>query len=636
MRSFRSRETAFVLATTILGLLLVVQSGAAFEYEPEWTSLEKHNPPEWFRDAKFGIYTHWGPITCAIQDSPRSMGWYGSRMYKEDNPAFKYHREHFGDQNEFGYKEIIPRFKAKEFDADRWAELFKNAGARFAGPVAVHHDNYLLWDSEVSPWNSVEVGPGRDITGELAAAIRERGMKFLATFHHGFTWRYYEPAYEYDAGDPQYSELYCEPHEPDAPPTGKFQELWLAKVNEVLHKYEPDIIWFDFGLGSVIQPEYQRRMFADYYNWAASHSRRGAVAHKHRDIHKHTGILDFERGREDRLTEYPWLTDTSIGPWFHHKDPGFKSVNELVDVLVDIVSKNGCMLLNVGPDAEGRIPEPGRKLLLGLGKWLDVNGEAIYHTRPWKVYGEGPTEQAGGAFSERQDTGYGGEDLRFTRSKDGMTLYLIALGWPEGDVTANSMQVDSRKPSASVVLLGYDGSVDYRLNEDGQPVIEVPDLKPQERPCGHAYAFKLTGFEVSVAPEAAFWQPGAVTLKPEAATLEGERIKVQDTPPGLNIGFWDNPEERVHWLVKIAEPGTYGVRGELASAYAPSGLELSVAGQSLSARVPKTNGWADTKKIYFGRLKFTEAGVYHLILRPQDPKSWKAVNVHRLQLARFE
>ncbi|GAI96619.1 unnamed protein product, partial [marine sediment metagenome] len=267
--------------------------------------------------------------------------------------------------------------------------------------------------------------------------------------------------------------LYCRPRQPGSPPTKQYMNKWLGMVNEVVDKYQPDLTWFDFGLSSVIAPEYQRRMFADYYNWAAAHGREVGVAHKHRNIHQYTGILDFERGREDRLTPYPWLTDTSVGPWFHQKSSRFKTVNELADVLVDIVSKNGCMLLNVGPQADGAIPDQGKQLLRGIGAWLKINGEAIYNTRPWKVFGEGPTGNTGGGFSENKDKPYTSQDIRFTQSKDGKTLYVIVLGWPQDEVMVRSMKVDAAAVDAHIELLSG-GRVTYRINEQKQLVIQPP------------------------------------------------------------------------------------------------------------------------------------------------------------------
>lgn len=471
-------------------------------YQPTWESLKKHDAPEWFRDAKFGIYTHWGPVTVGAEDGPGGVQWYGRNMYLPKSPTFEYHRKRFGDQHKVGYKDVVPLFKAEKFDAEAWADLFAKAGARFAGPVAIHHDNFAMWNSAYTEWDSMDKSPKRDFTAELEKAIRKRGMRFIATFHHGFAWQYFEPAYQFDAAGGKHAGLYCEPHKPGAPPSKQYLDKWLGMVNEVVDKYEPDLIWFDFGLGKVIRPDYQQRMFADYYNWASRNHRPVAVAHKHRDIHQHTGILDFERGREDRLTPYPWLTDTSVGPWFHQKSGRYKSVDQLVDVLVDIISKNGCMLLNVGPAADGTIPADAQKILLDVGNWLRVNGEAVYSTRPWEVYGEGPTKSAGGGFSERRDKPFTAQDVRFTRSKDGKTLYVIALGWPEEHLTVRSIKIAKAGSDARVQLLGHDGDLSFRANDDNQLVIQVPNLSAELRPCKYAFAFKLTGFKASLRSDA--------------------------------------------------------------------------------------------------------------------------------------
>lgn len=510
---FRSRP---LVSTGLWALCLLIPSDAVAEgpYQANWESLSKHNAPEWFQDAKFGIYTHWGPVTVGSEDAERGrVQWYGMGMYQPHDRAFQFHREKFGDQKQFGYKDVVMRFTAKKFDADRWAELFAASGAKFAGPVVIHHDNYAMWDSAVTQWDSMDKGPQRDITGELEKAIRARGMKFIATFHHAFSWRYFEPSYKFDGADGKYADLYCEPHEPEAPPTPRFLNQWLAKINEVVQAYEPDLIWFDFGLGSrnCVTLEYRQRMFADYYNWAARHERQVGVAHKHWDIHEHTGIIDFERGRLDYLPKFPWLTDTSVGPWFHQKSSRFKTVDQLVDVLVDIVSKNGCMLLNVGPTAAGEIPPEAEALLRGMGKWLDLHGEAIFGTRPWLVYGEGPTRMAAsGGFSERDDFGYTGQDIRYTQSKDGDALYAIVLGRREGDVTLTSVQVDHAADSATAQCLGSDGRLAHRVNQDKQLVLRLPRLTDQPLPGDHALVIKLTGFVVSLHPDAKSGMPDAV------------------------------------------------------------------------------------------------------------------------------
>lgn len=508
------------LVVAVVCSLSVVTGVAAEEpYQANWESLSKHVAPDWFKDAKFGIYTHWGPVTLGSEDAQRGrVQWYGMSMYQPKDPAFQFHREKFGDHKDVGYKDVVELFTAPKFDADKWAALFESSGAKFAGPVVIHHDNFAMWDSAVTQWDCKDIGPKRDITGELEKAIRARGMKFIATFHHSFSWRYFEPSYKFDGADAKYANLYCDAHEPGAPPTQRFLDRWLAKVNEVVVKYEPDLIWFDFGLGArdCVTPEFQQRMFADYYNWAERHHRQVGVAHKHWDIHEKTGIIDFERGRLDYLPEFPWLTDTSVGPWFHQKSTEFKTVDDLVDVLVDIVSKNGCMLLNVGPTAAGEIPPEAAELLLGMGQWLKVNGEALFATRPWMVYGEGPTQMAeSGGFSEKHELHYTGQDIRYTQSKDGSVLYAVLLGPAGGEVTLRSVQVDAVADSATVRLLGHEGSLEYAINDAKQLVLGLPKMA-DPRHADPALAFKLTGFAISLHPAALVSKPGVAPISPES------------------------------------------------------------------------------------------------------------------------
>jgi alpha-L-fucosidase len=458
-------------------------------FKPNWLSLHMHKPPEWFRDAKFGIYTHWGPVTVGCSHCPGDQEWFGRQMYQPREPAFQYCLEHFGDQRKgFGFKNLIPEFTGKKFSADEWADIFVRAGAKFAGPVAVHHDNFSLWDSSLTRWNAVAMGPHRDVVGDLEKAYRKRGMRFVTTFHHSFTWEYYEPAFKYDAADPQCADLYTSVHAAGARPSKQYQDAWLAKVYEVLHKYHPDLIYFDFGFKKVITPEYEQKLFAAAYDWAAGNHREIAVTQKDPAVAQNTGILDFERGREDRVTPYPWLTDTALGSWFYVASAGFRSVRSTVGILVDIVAKNGCMMLDIGPKVDGTLPEKGVEVLLGVGRWLGKNGEAIYGTRPWVLYGEGPTHNIGGPFSEEKEKPYTPQDVRFTTKNN--ALYAILLGWPGPEMLIKSLALGTKLwfgPIRNVQMLGSDAPLKWKQETSGLRV-QLPENEPGDP----AYVLKIT------------------------------------------------------------------------------------------------------------------------------------------------
>ncbi|TKG97368.1 alpha-L-fucosidase [Puteibacter caeruleilacunae] len=489
------------MKNTFLILLLVLVFGCTDQkqettqpYEYTWESVSKFpHSPDFFSDAKLGIYTHWGPVTVAT-DHPDSKGgvqWHGKSMYAEKNAAFKYHKERFGPQNEFGYKDLVKLFTGEKFDAKEWADLFARSGAKFAGPVAIHHDNYAMWDSDVTPWNSMTLTPKTDFTGELAKAIKSKGMKYITTFHHSYTWEYFRPSYNYDGATGEFKSLYCEPHDELAPPTREFLDNWLAIVDEVVVKYEPDMIWFDMGFGWYIPDEYQIKMFANYYNWAAQKNKDVAVFHKSEKTHRYTGILDFERGRASNQTTYPWLTDTSLGPWFHDPSHPYYETNQLVDIFIDIISKNGCMMLNVGPKADGSIPDEAKKILTEIGDWVKVNQEGVFSTRPWKLFGEGPTRlKKGGGFNEKKDFYYSAKDIRFTQSKDQKTLYAFILDWPKNsEVEITSFNKDNGVTANMITKVSLLGSNDQVTFSETSKGIKVN--LPASKPCEHAYCLKF-------------------------------------------------------------------------------------------------------------------------------------------------
>lgn len=467
-------------------------------YSARWVSLRRvPEAPEWFRDAKFGIYFHWGVYSVPAYDSE----WYPRHMHDPDHRVHEHHVNTYGTPTEHPYTAFVPEFTAHEFDAMRWADLFKKAGARYAGPVAEHHDGYALWASEVTPWNASDTGPHRDLVGELERAIRDRGLRFVTTFHHarnslhrddGEWTGHFSTAKQNDPAvleDPERAWMY------GAMDRQQFLDMWLAKLAEVATLYRPDLIWFDSWLDEI--PEaYQRQFLSSYYNAAERWDAEPVVTRKQDDLPLETSVKDFEKGQARTISNRPFLTDDTIstGSWCYTEGLEVKSTARVLHSLLDIVAKNGCLLLNISPKADGTIPTDQRELLLELGKWLALNGEAVYSTRPWTVFGDGPTTLDKGDFEGVTAQQMTARDVRYTRSKDGRTLYAIALGWPERSLTLRS--VAPRTPNSGTVrLLGNGERLNHSLNDEGQLVIDVPNRPPEERPGAYAHVFVLRGLD---------------------------------------------------------------------------------------------------------------------------------------------
>jgi alpha-L-fucosidase len=408
-------------------------------------------------------------------------------MYKPDQKPYKHHQETYGDQSTFGYKDFIPMLTLEKFDADAIVELFRNSGARFVGLTAEHADGFAMWDSELTEWDAVDMGPKRDIIGLMENAAKKRGMKFVATFHHDWNWDWF-PVWDerYDCSDPNYAGLYGQPHKKGEKPTEEFFDEWKAKVIEVIDKYQPDLVYFDSKL-DVISEKHRQETLCYYYNKQAEWDKEVSVTYKGRQLPVGAGILDMERVRLSKASEDPWLNDDPIdwNSWCHIQNPSYKSVNHVIDGLVDVVSKNGTFMLNVGPTVKGEIPEPVVERLKGIGQWLKLNGEAIYETRPWTTSGEGPTMVKGKRESENGK--YTAEDIRFTSK--GKTLYAITLDWPQ-DRQLTIKTLNSKNPTlkkiSSIQLLGHGGTLEWSQDENAL-MIRLPD----EKPCEHAFVFKI-------------------------------------------------------------------------------------------------------------------------------------------------
>ncbi|WP_031480903.1 alpha-L-fucosidase [Streptomyces bicolor] len=421
-------------------------SAAPKTYQPTWDSVNRHPAaPEWFKDAKFGIYFHWGVFSVPAYDSE----WYPRNMYVPDSKANKHHIATYGDPSVWPFhhfidgaddlaghhKEFAPKLKSEggDFDPDEWAQLFVDAGARFAGPVAEHHDGYSMWDSQVNEWNSVRKGPGLDLLRLFTDAIRAKRLKLLVAMHHAYNYTgYFE--YAPPQSDESLKKLYGQLSPDDE------NQLWYDKLKEVVDRARPDILWQDWRLDHV--DEAQRLNFLAYYYNQADKWGKEVVATYKDGFNSHGQVFDYERGGPADLTAPYWLTDDSISSssWCYTEGIGYYSLAQMLHSFIDRVSKNGNMLLNIAPTADGSIPQGQRDLLLGIGDYLKRFGESIYGTRAWTAYGEGPTKMGGGSFT--RPTAGTAQDIRFTRNKANTVLYATVLGWPGSSLTIETLAAD--------------------------------------------------------------------------------------------------------------------------------------------------------------------------------------------------
>jgi alpha-L-fucosidase len=473
---------------------------AAGPFRDDWQSLRAYQAPEWFRDAKFGIFIHWGVYSVAGFGSE----WYSRNMYQQGSPDFAHHVATYGPQTQFGYKDLIPKFTAEHFDPNTWAKLFHDAGARYVVPVAEHHDGFPMYESDLTDWCAGKMGPKRDVLGELAKAVRAEGMHLGASSHRAEHDWFFDGGRHFasDVNDPKYAAFYgpaqlrqLEGENGDelihdfTYVSNAYTDDWLARTAEIVERYHPDLIYFDWWVG---QPDFRSRLerFATYYyNHAAAQHQPVVLFYKLSDMADGSATLDMERGGLGDIRPQPWQTDTSLsnGSWGYIEHDTYKSPEVVIHQLADVVSKNGNLLMNVGPRPDGTIPEGAAKTLLAVGTWLKVNGDAIYGTRPWRQFGEGPTRFEAGSFHDTESKPYTAEDYRFT-TKDG-ALYAIELGWPkDGEAIIHTLSsgVGTREV-ASVELLGSTAPVAFQQKPDGLH-IHVP-----AEPVGqYAYAYRIT------------------------------------------------------------------------------------------------------------------------------------------------
>ena len=457
-------------------------------FKADWASLCAMEPPTWFADAKFGIFTHWGLYSVPAYNNE----WYSRNMYIKGYPEFDHHVKTYGPQKEFGYKDFIPMFKAERFDPDQWLDLFRRAGARYYMPVAEHHDGFQMYRSDLSEWNAFDKGPHRDLIGELRRATLDQGLHFALSDHRAEHWWFMGHGQEFDSdvhqpmkrGDfywpampePDNQDLFSKPY-----PTKEYLDDWLLRVCEVIDAYRPELLYFDWWVQHEAFKPYLQRLAAYYYDRSVEWGVPAAICYKMDGMAWGSGIVDMERGGFANPTPFVWQTDTAIArnSWCHTTTLDHKSVAEILAALLDAVSKNGNLMLNVGPCADGSIDPEEEGMLESIGRWMDVNGEGIYGSRPWWVAQEGPTHAAAGSFADQTEAVFTPEDFRFTSASGAIYAYQLK---PSADGRALIKAFAPRGKEGSVFQgivrqvsqLGA-GPVGYELTDRGLAVQGLKD-----------------------------------------------------------------------------------------------------------------------------------------------------------------
>lgn len=447
-------------------------------FQPTWESLAQWRAPDWYKKAKFGIFIHWGVYAVPAFNNE----WYPRNMYVKDSPEYQHHIETYGPHKQFGYKDFIPLFKAEKFDPEAWADLFKEAGARYVIPVAEHHDGFQMYKSQLSHWNAAEMGPHRDTTAEIKAAVEKRGITLGVSSHRIEHWFFLSEGRNFDSdiqGDIPRDHLYWPSAPADAdfndeknPPANavEFREDWLLRCCEMVDRFQPRVFYFDWWIGQKALQPYLKKFAAYYYNRAAEWGIDAAINYKHDAFMFGTAVPDMERGHFADVKQFFWQTDTAVASnsWGYTEQNQYKSPRELIQVLVDVAAKNGTLLLNIGPKPDGSITDEDTAVLKAIGKWLKQNGEAIYDTIPWRIPGEGPTKTQEGMFSEAA-LDYVKEDIRFTVK--GNCLYATCMAFPaDGKITVRSLADGEKSPFTGFIekveALGS-GAVQWRRDEEG-------------------------------------------------------------------------------------------------------------------------------------------------------------------------
>jgi alpha-L-fucosidase len=486
-------------------------------YKPTWESLLNYEVPEWYRDAKFGIWAHWSP-----QCVPEAGDWYGRNMYMEGSDQFKYQLAHYGHPSVFGYKDLCSQWTLLNWEPDELIQRYKRAGARLFIALANHHDGFDAWNSKHHPWNAQNIGPHRDVIGIWGEAAREHGLRFGVTVHQARNWWWFQTSHDADkagplagtsydgdltapdgkgrwwqGADPQ--QLYGPKHPVNALPDISYVRNFYDRTRDLIDQHNPDLLYFDNAL---LPLGWAGMNIGSYYynNSLKSHNGKMEAVMNVKQVPDHLAksvVADYERGLTNQIMPYAWQSETCIGDWHYRRElferdgefGGYLHPRDIIHWLTDTVSKNGTFILNIPGRPDGTIDPKEIAVLDKIAKWMQVNGEAIYATRPWKVYGEGPHTVRSGPFQGSSINTLGPEDIRFTRNKTNTIVYAIVLGLPEKETVIQALGTASpHSPGrvANVELLGYGDKVQFRQSSSALHV-QLPAQKPSE----YAIALKI-------------------------------------------------------------------------------------------------------------------------------------------------
>ncbi len=626
------------------------------KFTSDWDSLAQFQAPDWFRDAKFGIWAHWGP-----QSVPMAGDWYARNMFIQDSAQYNDHLKRYGHPSEHGYRELIDLWKCEQWKPEELMKLYKETGAKYFVSMGCHHDNFDLWNSKFHEWNATKYGPHRDVVGEWQRAAKNNGMKFGVSEHMGASYTWWRGSKEsdktgpmagvpYEGANPKYQDLYHPlPAENDRgwySTNPGWHTEWSNRINDLLTNYKPDLLYSDGGVpfGSV-----GRQVMANLYNQNLDQKGKEQAVYLAKDMtsgefRAGSLVTDRERGSMAEISPVAWQTDTSVGDWFYNKNWPFRKADWIVHTLVDVVSKNGNLLLNVVQRPDGSLDQDLVDTLHTVGAWMKVNSESIYGTRPWLTFGEGPTKVGGGHFNE--DFPFSAADIRFAR-KGRNTLYATILGTPK----SNELNIQSLAtfPGVTGRVTKVEGiSFKQKLSfVQGNSGLHIS--LPANMGDDFAYVFKITcsnveAFRPDLVPKP---EPkkvmsdamGNFNLEPDLAETTGG-IKVEMKDGKSNFGYWDSGHATISWFLKVERLYFCEVCIEAGTENAGSSITCSFINRETKAKkdlqfeVPHTASWSTFVRIQSQRLELP-AGSYEVKVSPTFIDKWQAINLRALRLIEF-